>query len=326
MEEKKPKAKKVDLKYSIMDKALGIKQALPKPKDIFKPKAVKSSPFIQSISKQIPKNKPKPKPELKLPQAASKTPIKTKKDSSSSFVLVGVISLIVVVALFFVLTQETDLIQVKNGKADEDKTSNGNGNKGNGAKPLTFEETYAFCVLESNIQKKDECLQELAVKFNKEQLCEELANLDKEKCRREVWKANAIVSQELDYCRELLTKADKIDCVEQIALNTADKTFCLKLLEVIEDIDKTEINSCLINLAVQEKDLSVCDEIEGSMKETCKFNAAIAVSDPDLCVVFNLPTIRNDCISRIAKNNNDVSLCERITNSLQKNKCINDLS
>ncbi|PJA17794.1 MAG: hypothetical protein COX63_02635, partial [Candidatus Diapherotrites archaeon CG_4_10_14_0_2_um_filter_31_5] len=255
---KKPLTKKVDLKYSLMDKALGIKQVIPNSK-----KTINSNSFIQSLSKPVQKTKNSgSKPNIPVKDNKQKNnDNKQKKDSSGSNVVVGAVVLVVLVSLFFVLNQNLGLGQ-KDATADKDKSGEENeANKNNNLIPLTFEEKYSDCILESNVQVKENCLQSLAIEFNNPVLCDELVNLDSEKCSREVWKANAIISQELDSCKTLLTELDRVDCVKQIALNTSDKTFCSNLGEVVSGISITEINSCLIDLAIQEKNLTICDEI-----------------------------------------------------------------
>jgi len=314
-------AEKKDLKNSIMDNALGIKQS----------PAVKSKPKTKPAEKQK-QNSDKsflpPRSILKTkPKSQAKEPVKAK-DSSSSSIVVGVVVLVVFVSLFILFNQGfVDLDGDKTGEKNDLIFDEENGNEiEDNEIPLTFDEKYAECIAESNIQKKDQCIQQIAIEFNKDALCDELINLDSRKCKREVWKAFAVVSLEINECKGLQTDFDKINCVKEIALNSSDKSICSKMPEVVSTVSPTEINSCFIELAMQEKDLTVCDEIDGSMKDTCKFGTAIAVSDPDLCNAFELATIRNDCIARIAVNNNDVSLCERITSSIQKNKCIKDLS
>ncbi len=296
---------KKDLKYSIMDKALGVKQSVSK-----------SIPSVQSLKKKpVSKSKPAPKPVKKSVQ----------EKNHSSLIGIAVIFLIVVVALIFVLDDSLDLDLVDAGKENQPSSADEIPENQEEIK-LSFDERYTECASKPLVQHKDECLQNLAVEFNKEFLCDELTNLDLEKCRRLVWKANAVVSLEIEKCSELLTELDKIECIKEIALLSSDKTICSKITEVVSSADLTQVNSCYIALAVQEKDLSVCDLIEGSMKDTCKFNTAVVISNPDLCIGFEVPTIRNDCIARIAKNLNDVSLCNRISSSIQKNKCIKDLS
>jgi len=201
-----------------------------------------------------------------------------------------------------------------------DKCSNSsNQNNNNQKEPVTFDEKYDFCLSKNLVQEKDDCLQDLAIEFNKAVLCEELTNLDLEKCKRLVWKTYAVISKEIENCDSLLTEFDKVECIKEIALNASDKSICIKI------DDFTKRGSCLAELAVQEKDLSICDSIEGSAKESCQFNVSIAISDVSLCNNFSLPSIKFDCISRIAKQNNDVSLCSLISISSMRTNCVNNL-
>jgi hypothetical protein len=255
--------------------------------------------------------------KFQLPKKNSlKKEIKSKKIRDNSFFLVAAIILVLAVAFLFLSGNETvtkkktkTVAPEKEGTLEEKKEE----------KALLPEKKYDLCLKKISVQERDECLQELAIEQNKPSLCDELTNLDSEKCKRLVWRASAVISQEIEKCNELLTEFDKQECIKQIALNSADKTICFEL-------DSSRINSCLIELATQEKDLSVCDSIKGSAINTCKFNAIVSISDADLCDSLDLPSIKFDCISRIAEQNNDISLCERITDSIMKKRCEKNLS
>lgn len=242
------------------------------------------------------------------------------KSSNSNLFLVGGVVLVVIVLLVMLLpglnkTTEKKTFVCPDGSivaSEEDCLKQ--------EIPLTPEEKYEFCMDKTLIQEKDECLQDLAIESNNDILCDELVNLDLEKCKRLVWKEYAVVSQELSKCSELLTKFDEFSCIKEIALNASDPSICSKITEVIQQ------NSCLIELAAQEEDLGICSLISGSAAETCKFNAALAIGDADLCDAFSLPSIKYDCITRIAEKNNDVSLCNKISDSLMKNRCVINLS
>ncbi len=288
------------------------KENIQKQKPFVKPAAkTASTPKVQFFPKPMPAALPKPE---------------AKKHSSLVLIIVVVV---LISALLIFLGFDKNGVLDKGSDGDEKSKTNGtiNGENGNGEEePKTFDERYDLCLNISSVQAKDECLQAVAIEFNQDFLCDELTNLDPEKCKREVWKAYAVLSQEVEKCNELFaeldsfTEFDRINCIKQIALNSSDKSVCFE----IDDLAKK--NGCLIELAVQEKDLIVCDSIEGSAKETCKFNAIIAISDVSLCDSLSLPSTKFDCISRIAKQENDVSLCEKISNATMKNKCIRDLS
>jgi len=188
-------------------------------------------------------------------------------------------------------------------------------NQNNQQQPETFDEKYNFCFTKENVQAKDTCIQSLAVEADRDYLCDELTNLDSEKCKRLVWKAFVVLSNEIDKCNSLLTEFDKISCLKEIALLSSDKSVCLKIT------DFGEKNGCLTELAVQEKDLTVCDSVVGSAKNTCKFNSIVAIADPSLCDSFDLPIIKFSCISAIAKNTDNFSLCSEINDLSVKRDC-----
>jgi hypothetical protein len=219
--------------------------------------------------------------------------------------------LLVLLLLFSGCAEEKPLQKEKKTVSADDEILDGQQSKD----PKTLDEKYDFCLGKENVQLKDECLQSLAIEFNKDYFCEELTNLDQEKCKRLVWKAAVVLSQEIDNCNSLVTEFDKIQCLKEIALLSSDETICTKIPVL------SEKNSCLTQLAIQEKDLSFCDLILGSTKDSCLFNAIIVISDPSLCDSFSLPTIKFSCISTIAKNNNDYSLCSKISDSILKRNC-----
>jgi len=286
-----------------------------KTKEILKPIQIKKKLFSS------PKAKPAPKPAAK----PEEKPNQQAKTGNMIFIIVIVFA--VIVALVFVLT---DLGKEANGNGKPSYTcpdgtivSSQEDCPVNGIPPeqkLSFDERYALCLNKSVIQDKDSCLQELAVEFNKEELCDELVNLDKEKCFRAVLRASAVVSTDTEKCNDLITEFDRIECIKEIALLTLDKTVCDKLS------DSTTRNSCLTELAIEKEDLTVCDSIKTSAVETCKFNTILVIADASLCNFFALPTIKNDCISRIAEKLNDVSLCNLISDSVMQGRCVGKFS
>ncbi len=276
---------------------------------------------------------PKPKKPVSVSAKKPESIVKKPESNEQNMVFLAAVVLIVIVGLIMVFVSPS-WNQGNNTFACPDGTivssldecalagnGNTNGNENGNGVPTTFEEKHSFCLSQSSVQKKDECLQETAIEFNKDLLCDELTNLNIEKCKRLVWKQFVVVSQEVDNCNKLLTEFDKVECIKEIALLSSDKSICSE----IEDL--SERGSCLIELAVQEKDFLICDSVEGvSQNYTCKFRVILAVSDASLCETLTIVSLKNDCISRIAAQENDVSLCERISDSMLKERCIRNLS
>ncbi|MFH1663731.1 MAG: hypothetical protein ABH986_02895 [archaeon] len=318
MAESKPNEQEINaLKEKILKEKKEQKQAEPK----------KAEQKNQAETKKPEEKKAEQKkPELKIPepkQAEKAKPVSKPSMSSNSIILI-VIVFALLVSLVFVLTGLGDKLLKPEAKektftcpdgtvvSSEDQCPDVVPPK----KKLSFDERYDLCLNESSVQIKDECIQELAIEFNKQELCVELVNLDEEKCVRAVLRANAVFSADTEECNSLITKFDRVECIKEIALLSLDKTVCDKLS------DSTERNSCLTELAIEAEDLSVCDSIKTSAIQTCKFNTAIAIADVSSCSIFSLPKIRYDCISRIAEKTNNVSLCEQILDSSAKSNCL----
>jgi len=290
---------------------LAKKEIPDKKKEIQKQKS-SAKPLAKTLAKPEIKFLPKPQ------KAISKPP---EKESSSPLFLGIIIIVLISVLLMLFGFSPGDIVKAaeKPAKINEELGINEITNE-NGNTPKTFDERYDLCLNISSVQAKDECLQTVAVEFNQDFLCDELTNIDSESCKREVWKAFAVLSQEVEKCNALSNELDRADCIKQIALFSSDKTICFEIGEL------SKKNGCLIELAVQEKDLIICDSIEGSAIDTCQFNTVIEISDVSLCDIFSLPSIRFNCIAEIAKANNDISLCTPISNDSIRKKCVNDLS
>jgi hypothetical protein len=90
------------------------------------------------------------------------------------------------------------------------------------------------------------------------------------------------------------------------------------------DFDSAE---CVWNIAVGKKDYEICEEIQSIIKkitkidyyEECRKKVAIASSDLSGCNKLKNENIKYLCISDIAKNKKDESICEMLTN---KNDCL----
>lgn len=88
----------------------------------------------------------------------------------------------------------------------------------------------------------------------------------------------------------------------------------------ISDIQERE--QCYIELAVDKKDITICDKfLSGSPKMTgCYFQTI--VKNKDLQVnVCSIAQDKNDCYATFANINNDISLCDNLSDALLKDRC-----
>jgi len=113
-----------------------------------------------------------------------------------------------------------------------------------------------------------------------------------------------------DYCYNI-KDARKTHCLEVVVDIYPDSETCGK----IQSTDTTVKNLCVIKAAVIEKEIGACENIKGnsSLKRKCKIDVAVELGDTELC--YSSPGDiggSDDCLSRIALAQRDLSLCEDI--------------
>tara|TARA_Y100000310_G_scaffold337733_1_gene425555 strand:+ start:3467 stop:4255 length:789 start_codon:yes stop_codon:yes gene_type:complete len=148
------------------------------------------------------------------------------------------------------------------------------------------------CAGSDNEFEKDQCLAESAISLNEVKDCSKVDNRDlREYCISSI----AIESQNLDVC-ELLINESRGAC-------------------------KTEI-------AVLQKDISICDTIfiVDNWRDACLSRLSILLNDSTRCVDVAIGSLREKCILELQPTRNDFELCKRLVDEDPRNRCMRDVA
>lgn len=178
---------------------------------------------------------------------------------------------------------------------------------------------------------RDSCYKEIAEKTKNYSLCNEISEASKKVlCFKEVARIvkNPSICDEinsLDICPDsgsfcmLNYRETKTNCG---AVASSDASKCI-------EIDFNADFKCLMDIARETKNLSLCDEIKTSLetqselREACILGVAQEAKNPDICVKIGYQMIKNECLTKSQK---DISGCEQTASTGKKDDCFYDLA
>lgn len=171
------------------------------------------------------------------------------------------------------------------------------------------------------------CIEEVAIKVGREDLCENLLGTFKNKykpgqaleltegivrkCKRKFF-INTIES-----CNSIAEERAKEDCAKEAILRMNDQKLC----EVMFN------HSCIEEIGLREKasEIELCKKKEKSEIQDCITEIALKTGNPSICE--KIPDFKNDlCFKKMALKLDDVKTCKRILNDYTKNECIKEVA
>lgn len=155
---------------------------------------------------------------------------------------------------------------------------------------------------------------------------EDLQEYQEEKAQME----SALESQDIGNCVGLASR-NKAICIKNIAVSKSDELLCE---EIGRDDGKTwgVDQECFKQIAVQKTDLVLCDRVNnGAKKNSCIIAIAIQTKDVGLCeqVDGDIASGKGDiylCYTNLAKVNGDVSMCDKVVESSDRDWCITEIA
>ncbi|MFH0971042.1 MAG: hypothetical protein V1835_00595 [Candidatus Micrarchaeota archaeon] len=125
----------------------------------------------------------------------------------------------------------------------------------------------------------------------------------------------------MELCKEKTEGLEDAKCVKDLAVAQKDASLCLQLS------GKYTINSCVGFLLLDNPELmtsDVCEKVEeNNIRESCYVKVAINTKDGSLCTSdkITIVDVRDACLTDVAKLTNDKGLCPKITSSSYKQMC-----
>ena len=99
-------------------------------------------------------------------------------------------------------------------------------------------------------------------------------------------------------------------CIEEIAAQGTH--------ELCKQLDESQINSCILQVAVELQDIDICEEAD-SLRDRCINAFAYNQQDHTICSQIDEREEQDSCVSYIAVNSKNLTLCEEA--GLRENSC-----
>ena len=93
-------------------------------------------------------------------------------------------------------------------------------------------------------------------------------------------------------------------------VSLCDKTF-----------DEVNRRSCIVGVALERKDLTICDKYLPEVREGCYVNVAVNLEDSSICEKVGDRFESFQCKRAIAVRTSDLSICEAMLDEGYKNSC-----
>jgi len=192
------------------------------------------------------------------------------------------------------------------------------------------------CNLLTNNMSKIECRNfislNLAIKTEDKSYCNNFDNtMQKDMCINKVLFIRAYSNLNLSYCDEFETSYDKNSCIKNISLSLAEKNLDVKYCDNLDNMNKEScIQKTILEKAIKISDINLCKQINEDMsKNNCfiKFIENLNESNLDIKYCSYLSEMqRETCEKNVIMNevfvNKDISLCNKLNNTIVKRDCI----
>lgn len=134
----------------------------------------------------------------------------------------------------------------------------------------------------------------------------------------------AAAKKDVSLCNMIEENSSRDDCIVEVAIAAEDPSLCSQLSSSL-DYWKYQ---CLMNVGMAAQDMEVCNRIplesraEEDMAEKCIKNVSSG-KNQGVCNQISDAEFRDYyCLTQIALEQKDVSVCDRITDKERKNNCI----
>ncbi|MCK5624546.1 hypothetical protein KAI04_01770 [Candidatus Pacearchaeota archaeon] len=115
----------------------------------------------------------------------------------------------------------------------------------------------------------------------------------------------------LSVCQDIENNWDKRDCYEQVAVDNKDLSICDQMEGNIEGVGESSVKFCYAEVAGVTGDLFICDnEVpQNNIRDQCYWNVAVYKKDFSLCEGFVIVD-NYACIIEVAIERKDISECD----------------
>lgn len=184
---------------------------------------------------------------------------------------------------------------------------------------ISYNDDLSFCEKIEDKFSKNYCLNLLSLHQAERESC--LKNKDqigRQKCLTQIndltWDKGIFSDLYIPRCKELLDISAIDHCLEEIAIINTDHRYCrssrnkenalqciMRIGEIFSCLngDEAEKNSCLLRFAIENKNSDVCLKIlEQEKRDSCLLNIVSIKSDPYICDQLTNTALRTKCLQR----------------------------
>lgn len=171
-----------------------------------------------------------------------------------------------------------------------------------------------------------ECVADIALILGDVSLCKKLGTLNEMECEQKV--LPKIFLKTTNLCKDILEEEEKINCLQQVAIETNNLELCKKIF--------TGGSKCLGAIAAKTNNFNLCSitkigEMVGSplpkefnpkecFQEVFRY---LNLTNPEICDKAEIED-KSSCITAAAIYLDDPKLCDKITHELGKKWCLDD--
>jgi len=177
----------------------------------------------------------------------------------------------------------------------------------------------------SDLSYQYTCIEGVAKAKKDVSLCNSMENPRyKNSCIETVAEAREDVS----LCDLLESNSDKDDCIVKVAVAKEDESLCHTLHNTLDYWQ----HQCTMKVAMVKQDMGLCDKIpldsraEKDMAIECMENVSSGKSASTCNSISDAEFRDYYCLTPIATEQKDVSICDRITDKSRKNNCISKVA
>lgn len=173
-----------------------------------------------------------------------------------------------------------------------------------------------------NPLKREVCIKDLALQSLQTNVCRKLSIFSKDSCINEI----AVKTNKLDLCNEIENELRRNECIKIISINLNEITACNAITDENRTID------CYYRIGLQKKILDSCLKISPTSygifkRDECIFSIATEQKNVDLCNLISLSYVsseftRDKCFFSLVEKIEDISFCNKIIDLNRRNECL----
>jgi len=131
--------------------------------------------------------------------------------------------------------------------------------------------------------------------------------------------------EQLRECGEIERKDEKAECYKNVAINEKDPTVCERIPKEIDPYMEYQEQDCYVEVAVSKRDETICAKAREIYRDACYEKIAEIKKNPDICeeiIDRDYVGHKDNCYIAVAITKQDSTICEKAQNQIYKSWCV----